>query len=214
MIRIFLRPIPLALLLLFLSFIPIAVALLRMVQIPTGNLPEDAIKFVVVPVVLFGHALAGALFGLLGPVQFAGVLKRRFGRWHRVSGRVFVAAGMLLALSSLRLLWQFPDASTWVLALARLVAGFGLAAALAIALAAIRRHQVDRHKAWMIRAYAIGMGSATVSLIMLPIFLVTGDPVEGYATDLVFVASWAINIGIAEWVIRRPMARAGAAVPV
>lgn len=214
MTRIFLRPIPLALLLLFLSFILIAAALLRMVQIPTGNLPEDAIKFVVVPVVLFGHALAGALFGLLGPVQFAGVLKRRFGRWHRITGRVFVAAGMLLALSSLRLLWQFPDAATWVLALARLVAGLGLAAALVIALTAIRQHQVARHKAWMIRAYAIGMGSATVSFIMLPIFLVTGDPVEGYTADLVFVASWAINIGIAEWVIRRPMAWAGAAVPV
>ena len=212
MTRIFLRPIPLALLLLFLSAIPIGAALLRMVQIPTGTLPQDAIKFVVVPVVLFGHALAGALFGVLGPIQFAGVLKRRFGRFHRITGRVFVAAGVLLALSSLRLLWQFPDASTFVLVAARLVAGFGLAGALVIALVAIRQHQVARHKAWMIRAYAIGMGSATVSFLMLPIFIISGEPVEGYAADLVFVASWAINIGIAEWVIRRPMARAGAAV--
>ena len=212
MTRIFLRPIPLALLLLFLSAIPIGAALLRMVQIPTGTLPQDAIKFVVVPVVLFGHALAGALFGVLGPIQFAGVLKRRFGRFHRITGRVFVAAGVLLALSSLRLLWQFPDASTFVLVTARLVAGFGLAAALVIAFVAIRQHQVARHKAWMIRAYAIGMGSATVSFLMLPIFIISGEPVEGYAADLVFVASWAINIGIAEWVIRRPLARAGAAV--
>ena len=212
MTRIFLRPIPLALLLLILSAIPIGAALLRMVQIPTGTLPQDAIKFVVVPVVLFGHALAGALFGVLGPIQFAGVLKRRFGRFHRITGRVFVAAGVLLALSSLRLLWQFPDASTFVLVTARLVAGFGLAAALVIAFVAIRQHQVARHKAWMIRAYAIGMGSATVSFLMLPIFIISGEPVEGYAADLVFVASWAINIGIAEWVIRRPLARAGAAV--
>ncbi len=212
MTRIFLRPFPLAFLLLFLSAIPIGAALLRMVQIPTGTLPQDAIKFVVVPVVLFGHALAGALFGLLGPIQFAGVLKRRFGRFHRITGRVFVAAGVLLALSSLRLLWQFPDASTFVLVTARLVAGFGLAGALVIALVAIRQHQVTRHKAWMIRAYAIGMGSATVSFLMLPIFIISGEPVEGYAADLVFVVSWAINIGIAEWVIRRPLARAGAAV--
>ncbi len=212
MTRIFLRPFPLAFLLLFLSAIPIGAALLRMVQIPTGTLPQDAIKFVVVPVVLFGHALAGALFGVLGPIQFAGVLKRGFGRIHRITGRVFVAAGVLLALSSLRLLWQFPDASTFVLVAARLVAGFGLAGALVIALVAIRQHQVARHKAWMIRAYAIGMGSATVSFLMLPIFIISGEPVEGYAADLVFVASWAINIGIAEWVIRRPLARARAAV--
>ena len=214
MMRIFKRPIPLALLLLFLSIIPIASALLRMVEILSGSLPDDAIKFLAVPVVMFGHALGGALFAVLGPVQFAGVLKRRFGRLHRITGRIFVVAGGLLALSSLRLLWQFPDTFTWVLTLTRLLAGLALGTALVIAITAIRRHQVARHKAWMIRAYAIGMGSVTVSFIMLPIFLINGEPLTGYAADLLSVASFAVNIGVAEWVIRRPMLRAGTAAAV
>ena len=201
--RIFARPIWLAVFLLMATFIPIVTASLTMVQIAAGRLPESSIKFAVVPGSLFFHALGGVLFGLLGPLQFAGVLRRRFGRLHKITGRVFVASGLLLGLSSLRLLAEFPDASTWVLLSARLAAGLGMSLALIWAVIAIRQGRVARHRAWMIRAYAVGMGSATISFIMLPIFLITGKPVEGYAADLLFVASWLINISIAEWVIRR-----------
>ncbi len=200
--RIFARPLWLVCILLFATFIPIISAGLRMYQIPTGQLPPDAIKFTAVPWSLFLHALGGMLFGLLGPLQFAGALKRRFGRLHRITGRVFVVSGLMLGLSSLRLLLEFPDGSTWVLVTARGVAGLGLVLALILALVAIIKRDVERHRAWMIRAYAIGMGPATISFIQLPIFLITGKPVEGYAADLMFVASWGINLMIAEWVIR------------
>ena len=209
--RIFMRPIPLALILLVLTFIPIFFAALRLYQIPTGQLPEDSVKFAQVPWSLGMHALGGLLFGLLGPVQFAGVLKRRFGRFHRITGRIFVVSGLFLGLSSLRLVAEFPDVSTWVLVSARIATGLGMSLALVAALIAIKRRDVPRHRAWMIRAYAIGMGAATISFIQLPIFLITGAPAEGYAADLLFVASWAINIAIAEWVIRRkvPLAVTG-----
>lgn len=201
--RIFVRPVPLALLLLVLTAIPIVIALVRVVQVPAGQLPQDAEKFAAVPCALFLHALGGGLFGLLGPVQFAGVLRRRFGRAHRITGRVFVVAGLFMALSSLRLLWQFPDATTWLAGTARLCAGAALGGALIAALRFARARNIPRHRAWMIRAYAIGMGPAAVSLLLFPIFVVTGAPPVGVLADLLFVLSWAINLGIAEWVIRR-----------
>ena len=201
--RFFARPTGLVSILLFFTLIPIFFAGLRMYQIPMGLLPQDAIKFDAVPWSLFFHALGGLLFGLLGPLQFANALKLRFGRLHRISGRVFVAAGILLGLSSLRLVTTFPDATTWVVVSARAVGGLGLILALILALHAIAKRHVDAHRAWMIRAYAIGMGSATlVAFIQLPIFLIRGQPLEGYAADLLFVASWAINLAIAEAVIR------------
>ena len=201
--RIFMRPIGLAVFLLLATAIPIVTATVTMFQISTGQLQGVSVKFAAVPWSLFVHSLGGVLFGLLGPVQFAGVLQRRFGRLHRLTGRVFVAAGLVLALSSLRLLAEFPTPSTWVLTTARLAAGAALAAALITALVAIRLRDIPRHRAWMIRAYAIGMGAATISFIMLPIFLITGEAVKGYASDLLFVLSWVINLTIAEWVIRR-----------
>lgn len=212
MTRILARPKTLGFVLLFFSAIPILVATARLYQIPTGQLPDVSAKFVVVPLAHFLHALAGVVFGVLGPIQFSGVLRRRFGPAHRVTGRLFVGFGLVLALSSLRLLWQFPEASTLVLASARLLAGLGLAAALLIALRAIRARDIARHRAWMIRSYALGMGSATVAFLMFPIFVITGEPIEGYLSDLVFVASWGINIALAEWVIRRPPVDARAAV--
>jgi hypothetical protein len=202
MTRFFQRPMTLALLLFFATSIAIISAPLRMFQILTDQLPPDAIKFNAVPWTLFLHSLGGMTFGLLGPIQFSGAIKKRFGKFHRISGRIFVVAGMMLGLSAIRLLVEFPDASTWVLVTGRAFAGLGMITALTLALLAIINRDIVRHRNWMIRAYAIGMGSATIAFIQLPIFLIRGKALEGYFADSLFVLSWAINLTIAELVIR------------
>ena len=192
-----------AALLLVFTGIPIAISFVRMGQIPLGALPPDAVKFTAVPLGHFFHAAGGAVFGILGPLQFSRALRGRFGRLHRWLGRVFVLAGLALGLTSLRLVFQFPDAGTWILVTARLVMGAALLGALVLGLRAALLRDLARHRAWMIRAYAIGMGAATIALIMFPIFIITGAPLTGYVSDLAFVCSWVINITIGEWVIRR-----------
>ena len=205
--RIFQRPMILALMLFLATFIPIISAPLRMFQIITDQLPADAIRFNAVPWALFLHSLGGMIFGLLGPIQFSGAVKNRFGKFHRISGRIFVVAGMMLALSALRLLVEFPNGSTWVLVTARAVAGLGLMATLTLALTAIMNRNIAQHRNWMIRAYAIGMGAATIAFIQLPIFLIRGKALEGYFADSLFVLSWIINLTIAELVIRHVRAK-------
>jgi hypothetical protein len=202
MTRFFQRPMTLALLLFLATSIAIISAPVRMFQILTYQLPPDAIKFNAVPWTLFLHSLGGMTFGLLGPIQFSGAVKKRFGKFHRVSGRIFVVAGVMLGLSAIRLLVEFPNASTWVLVTARAVAGLGMITALTLALLAIINRDIVRHRNWMIRAYAIGMGSATIAFIQLPIFLIRGKALEGYFADSLFVLSWVINLTIAELVIR------------
>lgn len=201
--RIFVRPMPLAFLLLVLTAIPIITAIVRVYEIPAGALPRDAERFMAVPWAMFFHALGGALFGILGPLQFARALRNRFGRLHRITGRVFVLAGLFMGLSSLRLLWEFPESASWPVSFARLLAGAALVGTLIAAVVFARARNIPRHRAWMIRAYAIGMGAAAVSLMFFPIFVVTGSPPVGVLADLLFVLSWVINLAIAEWVIRR-----------
>jgi Predicted membrane protein (DUF2306) len=202
MTRFFQRPITLALLLFIATLIPIVSAPIRMFQVLTDQLPADAIKFNAVPWGLFLHSLGGMIFGLLGPVQFSRAVKNRFGKFHRLSGRIFVVAGMMLGLSALRLLIEFPHSSTWVLITARAVAGLGLMATLTLAILAVIKRDIAKHRNWMIRAYAIGMGAATIAFIQLPIFLIRGKALEGYIADGAFVMSWVINLTIAELVIR------------
>jgi uncharacterized membrane protein len=203
MIRLFSRPVLLVLLLAFCTFIPVMMALVRVVQVPTGTWPDDAARLAVAPFSWGLHAAAGAAFGISGPLQFALALRRRFGRLHRISGRVFVVAGAVLGLSGLSLLAQVTSPDTAVPAVARGVFGVALLATLAMAMAAIHDGDIPRHRAWVIRAYAIGMGSGTVALVYFPIYIATGKPPTGLAADLVFVGWWALNIGLAEGVIHR-----------
>lgn len=203
MIRTFSRPIPLVLALAFCTFIPVMNGAIRVVQIPLGALPEDSLRLAPFPVAFFLHSLAGVLFGVLGPLQFVRALRRRFGTLHRLSGRVFVLAGAGLALSGLGLLLQIESIRTGFLDAARGVFSLALMAALVLGVAAARAHDMLRHRAWMIRAYAIGMGTGTVALVMFPIYLITGEPPTGLASDIVVVGMWLLSIALGEWIVRR-----------
>ena len=203
MIRTFTRPIPLLLALAFCTFIPVLTAAVSVVQIPLGALPVDSLRLASVPVTFFLHSLAGVLFGVLGPLQFVRALRLRFGTLHRLAGRVFVLAGAGLALSGLGLLLQVQSITTGLLDAARGVFGLALIAALVLGVAAARARDLLSHRAWMIRAYAIGMGQGTVALVMFPVYLITGEPPVGLATDIVVVGMWLLNIALGEWVISR-----------
>ena len=203
MIRTFTRPFPLGLALAVCTAIPVMTAAVSVVQIPLGALPQDSLRLASVPVAFFIHSLAGVLFGVLGPLQFVRALRRRFGTLHRLAGRVFVLAGAGLALSALALLLQVESIATGLLDAARGIFGLALIAALVLGLAAARAHDMLRHRAWMIRAYVIGMGTGTVALVMFPIYLITGEPPLGLAADSVVVVMWLLNIALGEWVVRR-----------
>lgn len=202
MTRAFARPLPLFLALAFCTVIPVIMAAVSVVQIPLGALPEDSLRLASVPVVFFFHALAGVLFGVLGPLQFVGALRHQFGTLHRLSGRVFVLAGVGLALSGLALLLQVESIATGLLDAARGVFGLALIAVLVLGVAAARAHAMLRHRAWMIRAYAIGMGSGTVAPVMFPVYLISGEPPTGLTMDIAVVGTWLLTIAVGEWVAR------------
>ena len=75
-----------------------------------------------------------------------------------------------------------------------------------LGLAAIRRRDIARHRAWMMRGYAIGLGAGTQALTHLPYFLFEGIQGE-LSRALAMGAGWAINLAVAEWIIRRGPAR-------
>ncbi len=207
MFRMFSRPLPFVALLAFCTFIPILVAAVTVVQIPTGLVPPDSMRLMVAPVWFFVHTLSGVLFGVLGPLQFARVLNRRFGRLHRITGRVFAVAGIGMGLGGLALLLRVDSVATPILDIFRGLAGAALIGALVMGIRAARRRDLPQHRAWMIRSYAIGMGTGTIALVMFPIYIITGAPLSGWLSDTVFVGWWAINIAIGEWVVQRGGAR-------
>ena len=176
MFRFFSRPAPLVLALAFFTFIPILTAMIDTVQIPMGIYPQDSAHLAVAPISWFLHALTGIAFGISGPMNFVLALRRRFGRLHRVTGRIFFVSGLVLGLSALSLLLSVEPQRTPVVDIARGVFGLALIVAIAKSIAAIRRRDIQGHRAWVIRAYAVGMGLGTVSLVFFAIYLVKGAP--------------------------------------
>jgi uncharacterized membrane protein len=185
------------------TLLTIVLALVQVVQIPLGALPEDSLRLTTAPVWHFMHVLGGATFGILGPIQFGRVLMRKYGRLHRVLGRVFVAAGAMISLSALSLLWHFPDTYSVAMNSARLLFGIALGVALVMAMLAIRRRDFTSHRNWMIRAYAIGIGATAVTMVFFPIYAITGEAPTGLVADVAFVGSWAACVVFAEGLVRR-----------
>ena len=203
MTRYFTKPIVVFAALFLGTLLTIVLALVQVMQIPLGALPEDSRHLSAAPVWHFMHVLGGALFGILGPIQFSRVLMRKYGLLHRVVGRVFVTAGAMISLSSLGLLWHFPDTSSVAVSGGRLMFGIALGVALAVAMQAIRTRDFAHHRNWMIRAYAIGVGATAVSMVFFPIYVITGEPPTGLAADIVFLGSWTACVAFAEGVVRR-----------
>src|SRR5438132_10266775 len=87
----------------------------------------------------------------------------------------------------------------------RFVVGLAMLASIVLAVLAIRRRDFTSHGAWMTRGYAISLGAGTQAFTMLPWVLIFG-PI-GAADELprtvLMTAAWVINLGVAEYVIRR-----------
>jgi len=154
-----------------------------------------------VPVVV--HITSALAYATLGAFQFSAGFRRRRPGWHRMAGRVLVVLGLAVAFSALWMTLFYPrQPGTGELAYVfRLSFGSGMAAGVILGLTAIRRRDVARHQAWMTRAYALALGAGTQVFTQGLVHAVFGT--SALTTDLSLGAGWAINLAVAEYVIRR-----------
>lgn len=188
-----------------LSAIPLAAGTSRLIQLAGGPdiMPADD-RFAGFPTALVLHILGAGVFALLGIAQLVPGIRRRHRVWHRRAGRVVAVAGLAVAGSALWLtLFYAPQPGTGdLLSVLRVVVSTAMVACIVLGFTAIRRRDVVAHRAWMIRAYALGLGAGTQAFTegLGEAFFGTGD-VRG---DLYKAAAWVINLAVAEWAVRRP----------
>ncbi|MBI3435209.1 MAG: DUF2306 domain-containing protein [Proteobacteria bacterium] len=178
---------------------------MRLFWLASGvEVTADNARFFAAPVPVVLHILAVGLFCVLGTLQFSAGLRRRNLGWHRAAGRVLVPSGLVAALSGLWMTQFYPPVENDGALLYGLRLFFGLAMVLCIVLgfAAVLRRDIMRHRAWMTRGYAIAIGTGTQAFTYLPWLAIVGPPDE-LARALLMGAGWAINLAVAEWVIRR-----------
>jgi uncharacterized membrane protein len=154
------------------------------------------------------HVAGAATALLVWPIQFVPRLRMRRPKLHTWVGRIYVvgcliggASGLIVAFGStagpiatagfgtLSIVWIITNIQGWRFAVTR---------------------RFDRHRAWMIRSFALTFGAVTLRLY-LPLFPLLGVSfLDGYRADSIL--SWVPNLIIAELYIRwrastAPMAR-------
>ncbi|WP_233507881.1 DUF2306 domain-containing protein [Spongiactinospora gelatinilytica] len=155
--------------------------------------------------------MAATCYGVAGAFQFAPRFRRRRPGRHRAAGRVLVALGLASALSGLWL--TLPPAGEGPLVAFRLVFGSAMAGCLVLGVAAVHRRDIGGHRAWMIRAYAIGAAAGTQAFTQA-IWIAAYGPPGALTRELLVGAGWLINVAVAEWIIRRGRGRRSARHPV
>lgn len=183
------------------GLVPILANALRRLAEATGAAGPASSAGDGIPLPVLAHVIGATIFVVLGALQFSASLRSRRPAWHRAAGRVAVAAALLAALSGVWLAFDALASDGVLLFAFRLLAAIGMGVFIVLGFVAIRRRRLPRHRAWMIRSFAIGLGAATQVFT-----LGFGEALFGRDQLTVAVLNgvgWAINLAVAEWAIRR-----------
>lgn len=203
--------------LILLALIPSLAGAVRLEEIASGAAETAAnSRFVRMPVPVVVHIIAAVIYSLIGAFQFLPALRRRHIAWHRFAGRyLLVPAGFAVAVSGLWMtaFYDVPPVDGLGLQISRYIVGGLMFAFLVLGLAAISRLDIEAHRAWMIRAYALALGAGTQVLTSAPFVLAFGPPDELWRL-VQMDAGWLLNALVAELVIRRVRVRRHVVVAV
>ncbi|WP_328653453.1 DUF2306 domain-containing protein [Micromonospora sp. NBC_00330] len=200
--------------LILLGLIPMLAGAGRLTELGSGPdvTPTNA-RFVADPLPVVLHIVGAVVYTILGAFQFVPRLRRY--SWHRRAGRALVPCGLTVAFTGLwmAVAYDLPAHDNGLLAGMRLVFGSAMAGAILLGLAAVLRRDIARHRRWMARGYAIGLGAGTQAFTHAPYLIATGEQPDGNLRAGLVVAGWLINLAVAEWYLRHP-ARVVTAVAV
>ena len=149
------------------------------------------------------HALTGSIALLVGPWQLSTSLRAAYPRVHRWLGRIYVADVLVAWLLSIFLLptvtTGLPAASAFFM-LGSCWAGFA-----ALGVLAIRRRDIQAHRRWMLRSFAMAFAAVTIRFYFHPAKAL-GFPFEYYYPASLWL-SFLTNMAVIELVIRWPRVR-------
>ena len=162
--------------------------------------PQIKDRFFATALAGWAHGMGGAVAALIGPFQLIANLRTSWPRVHVWMGRTYLLAVLAGGLGGL----YFAPMSTagvvgsvgfTTLALFWLYSG-------AQAYIAIRRGNVQVHRRWMLRNYALTFGAATLR-VELPLLIIVGGLSFPAAYTTVAWISWVPNwLAVEAWLRR------------
>jgi len=153
---------------------------------------------------LFLHIGGGVVALAVGSFQFSRLLRTRYLNLHRWTGRVYLAAVAIGGVASFRMaLESYGGQPTHF--------GFGMLAVLwlftsAMAYVRIRQRNIQSHREWMIRSFALTF-AAVMLRIWLPLFVGVWKIDFVQAFDTISWLCWVPNMLVAEVLVNQSRRR-------
>ena len=146
------------------------------------------------------HIIPGMVALMVGPFQFVPYLRKKYLQMHRMLGKVYVLACMLGGIAGFVIAY---------FAMGGWIATFGFMSMAATwlycttkAWTSIRKKDIPKHQAWMIRSFAVTLAAVTLR-IWIPIF--QGGFGMEFLPSYVIISwlSWIPNVFVANWIIKK-----------
>ena len=198
--------------LILLSIVPMLAGAVRLFQIcNAAPVTSENLRFMTAPLPVVMHIISSVIYSILGAFQFSDSFRQNKPPWHRTSGKWLIPLGLISALSGIwmtlfyarpamdgeLIVANFDDHYLYAM---RIMVGLMMTCFICLGLAAIRKRDIFRHCAWMIRAYALALGAGTQVFTHIPWFVFT-DLQSELSRTICMGAGWVINALVAEWVI-------------
>ena len=161
--------------------------------------PDEVLGSALWNIAFYGHITFGGISLLVGWTQFSRELRRRFLRWHRNLGKIYIISVLLSGACGIYL--SFFATGGWIAGL-----GFFLLGVIWIfftirAYAAIRSGDLTGHEGYMIYSYAACFAAVALRIWMPILILIFGEFLIAYR--IVAWLCWIPNLIFAYYWVRR-----------
>jgi uncharacterized membrane protein YozB (DUF420 family) len=182
-------------------------------NVSAGIVPQGSYerRFALHPVLIYAHILPGVVYLVGAPFQLWRRFRERHFSAHRQMGRIILPAGIIAGIFAIifGILFSFGGVLE---ASATVVFGGYFVTALIAAFLAIKGGDVTRHRRWMIRAFAIGVGVGTIR-IWIGVFQGFGLLSLERSFGVAFWLSFVLHALVAEVYLSKRPSPQGAPVP-
>lgn len=151
-------------------------------------------------VTFWTHVGLGALALALGPFQLSVKRRQRNLNLHRQLGKLYVIS--ILVASVCAFYAAFFADTGWIAGLGFAMLALAWFYTTLRAYQTIRQKQVDQHRAWMYRSYAVTLAAVTLRIILPVELALLGLPFS-VAYPIVAWLCWVPNLIVVEWWLNR-----------
>jgi len=145
------------------------------------------------------HVISGMLVILLGPFQFLKNWRNKHLSLHRFSGKIYVFGVLFIAAPTGLIMAFYAEGGIWSSVAFTIMSVLWFGTTL-MALIRIKQHNIEGHKIWMMRSYALSFAAVTLR-VLVPLFSVYIIDNKDLITVSTAWLSWMLNLLVAEGMI-------------